>query len=165
MNLLLVIFILFLADIDSSDKYRAFLPDGIVILYSSYSFYLILTKLLVSTKPGYTSGRGSCPRTGKYASNWQPGPGFTDLALAENDDRTRCASGFPGSLETSLPGSLHEGALRLKGEFRPSRISAPTGTGAIQIAPDPGKPGVFSVYNYIGRLNKKILLLLVSTKR
>ena len=35
------------------------------------------------------------------------------------------------------------------GEFRPSRISAPTGTGALQNAPDPGKPGVFSVYNYI----------------
>jgi hypothetical protein len=50
--------------------------------------------------------------------------------------------------------------LRLKREFRPSRISAPTGTGAIQIAPDPGKPGVFSVYNYIGHLNKKVLLLL-----
>jgi hypothetical protein len=37
--------------------------------------------------------------------------------------------------------------LRLMGEFRPSRISPPTGAGALQIALDPGKPGVFSVYN------------------
>jgi hypothetical protein len=85
---------------------------------------------------------------GKHASNWQSEPGFADLALAENDDSTRCASGFFDLLEISLPGSLHEGVLQLIREFRPSRISAPTGTGALQIAPDPGKPGVFSVYNY-----------------
>jgi hypothetical protein len=89
----------------------------------------------------------SCPRTGKHARNWQSGSGFTDLALAENDGRTRCASCFSGSLETSLPGSLHEGALRLMGEFRSFRIPAPKGTVALQIAPYPGNPGVFSVYN------------------
>ena len=33
--------------------------------------------------------------------------------------------------------------------FRPSQISAPTDTGALQIAPDPGKSGMFSVYNDI----------------
>jgi hypothetical protein len=31
---------------------------------------------------------------------------------------------------------------------RSSQISAPTGTGALQIALDPDKPGVFLVYNY-----------------
>jgi hypothetical protein len=51
-------------------------------------------------------------------------------------------------LETNLPGSLYEGALRLMGEFWPSQISVPTGTGALQIAADPGEPSVFSVYNY-----------------
>ena len=47
------------------------------------------------------------------------------------------------NLETSLPGLLNEMALRLMGDLWSSRISAPTGTGALQIAPDPGKPGVF----------------------
>ena len=40
-------------------------------------------------------------------------------------------------------------------EFRPSRISALTGTGALQIAPDPGKPGIFSVFNYIDTYRKE----------
>jgi hypothetical protein len=82
------------------------------------------------------------------ACNWQPGPDFTELALAKNDDRIRCASCFPGSLETSLLGSFHKEALRFMGEFQPFWISAPMSTGALQIDPDPGKPGVFSVYNY-----------------
>jgi hypothetical protein len=47
---------------------------------------------------------------------------------------------------TALP--VYKGALRFMEEFRPSRISAPTGTGALQIALDLGKPGVFSIYNY-----------------
>jgi hypothetical protein len=87
-------------------------------------------------------------KTGKHASYWQPGADFADLELVNNDDRTRYASDFPGLLETSLPGSLHEGSLRLMKEFRPFWISAPTITGVLQIAPDPGKRGVFSVYNY-----------------
>jgi putative transposase len=32
--------------------------------------------------------------------------------------------------------------------FLPNRIFAPIGTGVLQIAPDPGKTGVFSVYYY-----------------
>lgn len=43
-----------------------------------------------------------------------------------------------------LPHVDNEKALRLMGEFQPSRISAPTGTGALQITPDPGKTGIFS---------------------
>ena len=43
-------------------------------------------------------------------------------------------------------------------EFRPSRISALTGTGALQIAPDPGKPGIFSVFNYIDTQNKQDII-------
>ena len=35
------------------------------------------------------------------------------------------------------------------GEPRPSRISALTGAGPLQIAPDPRRIGVFSVFNYI----------------
>lgn len=47
------------------------------------------------------------------------------------------------------------------GEFQSSQISAPTGTGALQNAPNPGKHGVFSVYKYIEVKMNKILLLLV----
>jgi hypothetical protein len=91
---------------------------------------------------------GSCSRIGKHAKNCQPEPVFTDLALAGNSVRTRCALDFPGLLETSLRGPLHKGALRLMRIFWPSQISAPTGTDALQIALDPGKLVVFSLYNY-----------------
>lgn len=46
----------------------------------------------------------------------------------------------------SLPNTLNKEALRLMRGFRPSRTSAITGTGALQIVPDPNKPGVFLVY-------------------
>lgn len=53
------------------------------------------------------------------------------------------------AVEVSLQGLLVEEALRLMGEVRPSRISTPTGTGALQIVLDLDEPGVFLVYNYI----------------
>ena len=46
----------------------------------------------------------------------------------------------------SLSDTLNKEALRLMGGFRSSQISAITGTGALQIVPDPNKPGVFLVY-------------------
>ena len=43
--------------------------------------------------------------------------------------------------------TFNEKTLRLMEGFRPFQISASTDTGALQIAPDPGKSGMFSVYN------------------
>lgn len=56
------------------------------------------------------------------------------------------------------------------GEVRPSRISVSTSIGALQIAPDPGKPGVFAVYYYKKHLNKPryytfLYLLVTFTRR
>jgi hypothetical protein len=97
----------------------------------------------------YTTEEDPVPDQGNMWANWRPASGFTNLALAEkNDNHTRCTSAFSGLLiETSLLGSLNEGALRLMGEFPSSRISAPTDTEALKITPDPDKPGAFSVYN------------------
>lgn len=47
-------------------------------------------------------------------------------------------------IRASLPGLLKEKALRLIGEFRSSQIFAPTGTGALQMAPDPDQPNAYS---------------------
>lgn len=51
--------------------------------------------------------------------------------------------------KASLLGLDKEETLRLVGEFRSFRIPVPTGTGTLTDAPDPGKPGVFLVYDYI----------------
>lgn len=47
---------------------------------------------------------------------------------------------FKKKYEANLLGLLNEKAFRLMGKLRPSRISAPTGTGALQTAP--GKSGL-----------------------
>ena len=63
-------------------------------------------------------------------------------------DRFRWVPGFPSPFKARLPGLFNEEALRLMGESWPSRTFTPMGTGALQIEPDPGNSGVFSVYNY-----------------
>jgi hypothetical protein len=95
----------------------------------------------------YAAGNDPVPERGSMRAIGSPGQVLLTWH-AKNDDRIRCASCFPGSLETSLPGSFHEGALLFMGQFQPYWISMPTGTDALQMALDPGKPGIFSVYNY-----------------
>lgn len=75
-----------------------------------------------------------------------PGPGCIDLLISTSNNNIRSALCFCSSFLEILLSSSQMGILWFIGKFWPSRFSACTVTRVLQIAIDPCKADVFSVY-------------------
>lgn len=75
-----------------------------------------------------------------------PGPGCTDLVISTSNNNIRSGLCFCSSFLVILLSSSHMGVLGFIGKFRSSRFSACTVIRVLQLAIDPCKADVFSVY-------------------